>query len=374
MRIGVNTRLLLKDKLEGIGWFSNELLKRIVINNPQHEFIFFFDRPFDEQFIYAPNVKGVVLKPQARHPFLYVLWSEVAIPAALKKYKVDVFFSPEGLSTTKSKVPTVCTIHDLAFLHYPQFVDKLSKWHYQKYYPKFCKQASKIVAVSTYTKEDVIKQYKVPAEKIDIVYNAPNVAYTPLSYEEKQAVKKQYTDGCEYFLFTSAMHPRKNVINLLKAFVKFKRRQNTKMKLVMVGRMAWQFKDIEEAKNFMPFKEDVVWTGYLGVEALSKLTGAAYAAVYPSLFEGFGIPIIEAIACNVPVITSDVTSMPEVGGDAALYADPTDVDMIAGQLNRIYIDEFLRNKLIKNCPAQLEKFNWDQSAEKLWNVIASVAK
>lgn len=374
MRVAVNTRLLLKDKLEGIGWFAHETLSRIVKNNPQNEFVFFFDREPHADFIFADNVRPVVLKPQARHPFLYYVWTEYSVPAALRKYKADVYYSPEGLGTLRSKVPSCITIHDLAYKHHPQFMDKLHHWHYRKYYPQYAARASRIVTVSEYTKEDIMKQFGVKPEKIDVVYNAGHTEYRPLPFEEKEKVKEAYTGGNEYFLFTGAIHPRKNIINLLKAFVKFKRRQRSNMKLVIVGRMAWQYSDIVDAQNRMPYKDDVIWTGYMGINELSKITGAAYALVYPSLFEGFGIPIVEAMECDVPVIVSNTSSMPEVGGPAALLVDPGSPDDIAEKMGMVYKDEVLRNRLIAAAKVQKQKFNWDVSAEKLWQSILKTAE
>jgi glycosyltransferase involved in cell wall biosynthesis len=369
MRIAVNTRLLLQGKLEGIGWFSKETLSRIVKNHPEHEFIFFFDRPYSEEFVFAPNVTPVVVPPQARHPFLYITWTEVSIPRMLRKYKADVYFSPEGLGSLRTKVPTCITIHDLAFLHYPAFIDKLHRWHYHRYQPKFAHKAKQIIAVSEFTKKDIVDKYQINPDKISVVYNGAQSAYKPLGYEEKKAIKEQYTDGKEYFIFTSAIHPRKNVVNLLKAFVQFKRRQKCGMKLMIVGRMAWDTDEIEKAKRLMPFKEDVIWTGYLDVKELAKVTAAAYAMVYPSLFEGFGIPIVEAMQCGVPVITSTTSSMPEVGGAAALLADPEKPEDIAEKMGMVYKDERLRAQLSVAAQAQAQQFSWDKSAEALWEVI-----
>ena len=369
MRIAVNTRLLLKGKLEGIGWFSKETLSRMAKNHPEHEFIFFFDRPFDKEFIFAPNVTPVVVAPQARHPFLYYLWTEWSIPRMLKKYKADIYFSPDGLGSLRTKVPTCITIHDLAFLHYPQFISKLDLWHYKKYTPLFAAKAKHIIAVSEYTKQDIIRQYAIDADKISIVYNGAHTAYKPLTREEKAVVRDKYSAGNEYFLFTGALHPRKNIINLLKAFVQFKRRQKSGMKLVVVGRMAWQYDEIAKAKDLMPYKEDVIWTGYLDVAELAKVTAAAYAMVYPSLFEGFGIPIVEAMQCDVPVITSITSSMPEVGGDAALLVDPERPEDIAEKMGLIYKDERLRANMIEAARRQKMKFSWDKSAADLWNAL-----
>src|SRR5690606_8458547 len=162
-----------------------------------------------------------------------------------------------------------------------------------------------VIAVSDYTRSDIIDKLQVPENKIDIVYNGAHAAYRPLSYEACEGVRARYTEGEEYFLFTGAIHPRKNIINLLKAFVKFKRRQRSRIKLMIVGRMAWKVEEIEKVKRLMPFKEDVIWAGYMHVDALAEVTAAAYALVYPSLLEGFGIPILVAMSCHVPVIVSN---------------------------------------------------------------------
>lgn len=158
-------------------------------------------------------------------------------------------------------------------------------------------------------------------------------------------------------------------MNLLKAFIAFKRRQRSNMKLVIVGRYAWKYDEVVKMREEMPFKEDVNWVGYMNVDELSRVMGGAYALVYPSLFEGFGIPILEALECNVPAIVSNTSSMPEVAGDAGLLVDPTDVEDIANKMEQIYKDETLRSKLIANAQQQVKKFSWDQSAERLWNCL-----
>lgn len=366
MRIGVNTRLLLKGKLEGIGWFAHETLKRIVQDHPEHEFFFFFDRPYDPEFVFAANVTPVVIGPQARHPILFYLWCEWSIPHALKKYKIDLYLSPDNYGSLRTKVPTCLVIHDLAFEHYPTFVKRSHLMHYRHYMPKFAAKATRIATVSTFTKEDLVEKYKVPADKIDVVYNGAHSEYKPLPYEARTAVKEQYTEGKEFFLFIGALHPRKNIINMLKAFVKFKRRQKSPMKLVIVGRLAWLSKEIQEAKDRMPYKEDVIWLGYKSVEELALITASAYAMLYPSLFEGFGIPILESLTCNVPVIASNTSSMPEVTGDAGILVDPSDVDDIVNAMEKMYKDEQLRDRMIRQAPIQSSKFSWDKSAANLW--------
>jgi glycosyltransferase involved in cell wall biosynthesis len=369
MRIAVNTRLLLKGKLEGIGWFTYRTLEKIVQQHPGHEFIFFFDRPYDPSFVFGPNVTPVVVGPQARHPILFNIWFEWRIPALLRKYKADLFLSPDSQMSLKTTVPTCLVMHDLAFEHYPEHFKLSHRLYWRRYSPLFARKATRLATVSTYSKEDISQRYGVPLDKIDVVYNGAHDEYKPLSHECREEVKKTYTEGCEYFVFAGALHPRKNIVHLLEAFIAFKKKQRSNMKLVIVGRMAWKYDAVLEMKENMPFKDDVKWVGYMEVSELSKVIGAAYALVYASLFEGFGIPILEALQCNVPAIVSNTSSMPEVAGDAALLVDPTNVDDIAAKMGMIYKDEQLRAKLIAAAPAQVEKFNWQRSSERLWDCM-----
>ncbi len=366
MRIAVNTRLLLKGKLEGIGWFTYQTLNHIVRNHPEHEFFFFFDRPYDPQFVFAPNVTPIVVHPQARHPILFYIWFEWSIPMMLRKYKIDLFLSPDGYMSLSTKVPTCLVIHDLAFEHYPEHSVWSHRMYWRHYSPLFAKKAARIVTVSTFSKNDISTRYGIEPSKIDVVYNGAHDEYKPLTVTERDDVKKKFADGCEYFVFAGALHPRKNIVNLLKAFATFKKRQHTNMKLVIVGRMAWKYEEVEQMRAEMPFKEDVRWVGYMNVDELSKVMGGAYALVYASLFEGFGIPILEALQCGVPAIVSNTSSMPEVAGEAGLLVDPADVDDIANKMHLLYKDEALRNKLIANSQQQVKKFDWGRSAVNLW--------
>jgi glycosyltransferase involved in cell wall biosynthesis len=239
--------------------------------------------------------------------------------------------------------------------------------YWRHFSPLFAKKATRIATVSTFSKNDISTRYGIDPSKIDIVYNGAHDEYKPLDHNTREQVKKQYADGCEYFVFAGALHPRKNIVNLLKAFVVFKKRQHTNIKLVIVGRLAWKYEEVEQMKAEMEFKDDVKWVGYMNVDELSKVMGGAYALVYASLFEGFGIPILEALQCGVPAIVSNTSSMPEVAGDAALLVDPTDVNDIADKMHLIYKDEHLRKKLIANAHEQVKKFDWGVSADNLWN-------
>ncbi|MBL7740717.1 MAG: glycosyltransferase family 4 protein [Chitinophagaceae bacterium] len=369
MRVAVNTRFLLNDYLEGYGYFLFEILKRIAITHPGHEFIFIFDRPFDKKFVFAENVTPVVAGPAARHPVLWKYWYDVNVPAILRKYKADVFVSCDGFCSLATKVPQCLLIHDLAFLHYPDFMKKSHLLFYKHYTPKFLKKAASIATVSEFSKEDICRHYRTGPETIDVIFNAAKDIFRPVTDEEKQSVKNKYTDGKEYFIYAGAIHPRKNLVNLLKAFSVFKKKQKSNWKLVLAGRLAWKYKHFVESLKTYKYRDDVVLTGYLQEEELVKVMGSSYALIYPSFWEGFGVPVLEAMQCRVPVITSANSAMQEIAKDAALYVNPADHNDIAEKILLLYKDENLRSRLIAKGVDVGRQYNWDRSAELLWQTI-----
>jgi len=372
MKIAVNTRLLLKNQLEGIGWFTYESLKRITQKHKEHEFVFIFDRPFDDSFIFSDNVTPLKIGPPARHPILWYWWFEHSIPKALKKCNADVFISTDGYGSLNAQVPSYVVIHDLAFEHFPKHLKKPHRNFMQKYTPKYAQNAMRLGTVSEFSKQDIAARYNVPNEKIDVLYNGSNDACNPFTAEEKLEIKNRFTEGEDYFLFLSAIHPRKNLDNLLKAFDRFKENNSNDIKLLVAGRKAWNNNGLDEVFNAMKFKNDVVWTGHLLKTEVGEVLGASLSLVYPSHFEGFGIPILEAMNVEVPVITSNVSSMPEVAGDAAILVEPSSVNSIYNALNIIYKDNDLRNNLVAKGKVQRQQFSWDKTANKLWDGISKI--
>ena len=368
MRIAVNTRLLLKGKLEGIGWVAFETLKRIVLAHPEVEFYFIFDRKPDTTFLIADNVKPVVLFPQARHPFLFIWFFELSIPLFLRRIKADLFYSPDGYLSLSSKVPQVVEFHDLNFEHFPGDMPKIHLWHYKKFFPKFARKAKRIVTVSEFSKQDIVDCYQVNPDKIDVAYNGVNEIFKSLSEAEQKIVRAHYSFGHPYFMFVGSLHPRKNLARLFTAFDKFKKRSQNDVKLVIVGEKRWWTEPIQRAYDAMSCKEDVVFAGRLSAEDLHRVTAAALASVYVSYFEGFGIPILEAFKCDTPVITSNVTSMPEVAQDAALLVDPFNEDDIADAMVKV-LDEDVRKMLVEKGRKRAEDFSWNQAAEVIWNSL-----
>ena len=375
MIIAVNTRFLLPNRLEGVGWVAYETLSRMVAAHPEDTFIFFFDRPFDPSFVFAKNVKPVVLFPQARHPFLFIWWFEWSVARALKRYKADVFLSNDNFCTLNTDVPTCLVLHDVAWTHPEGRVGGLMQWYYDFFAPKFLKKADRIVTVSNFVKQDALRAYPFLDEnKMEIAYNACRSAFKPLENDEKTAIKAQYTEGSDFFIFVGAVHPRKNVHRLIEAFSVFKKRTNAGVKLLIVGPLGRQTDDVKMALKQSDFKKDIIFTGYVANEELPKLVGAALALTYVSLSEGFGIPILEAFNCEVPVLTSNTTSMPEVAADAALLVSPELVEEIANALERLAFDSNLRAHLIEKSRQRRLDFDWDRTTAILYENIKKAQK
>ncbi|MBW6497103.1 MAG: glycosyltransferase family 4 protein [Bacteroidales bacterium] len=369
LRIAINTRLLLPGRLEGIGWFTYQTFKRIAIAHPEVEFHFIFDRNYDQQFVFADNIKPVALFPQARHPVLYYLFFEKALPAYLKKIDPVLFVSPDGLLSLSWKGCQIPVFHDLNFMHNPDYLPYLSSKYYRWRFPKFAQKAHRIATVSEYSKADIVKTFNYPAQQVDVVYNGVNEAFKPVSPEIAFETRKNFTGGNPYFVYVGSLHKRKNIDNMLLAFEAFKATDKQNHKMVIVGEHMFGTNGLQKVLDAMKHREDVIFTGRLYNDQLSRVVASASALLLVSYFEGFGIPIIEAMKCDVPVISSNVTSMPEVAGNAALLVNPHSVQEIAQSMEKVANDQPLRLKLIENGKLIRQQFSWDQTAERMWNCM-----
>lgn len=369
MVIAVNTRLLINNKLEGIGWFTYETLSRITQKHPEHTFYFLFDRPYHSDFVFSSNVIPIVLHPQARHPILFVLWFEISVTRFLAKLKPDLFLSPDGYLSLSTKTPSLAVIHDLNFEHYPKDLPWIIEKYYRYFFPKFARKATRIATVSNFSKQDIAKTYQIDPSKIDVVYNGSNEGYHPLSEIENESTRAIYTNERPYFVYVGALLPRKNLANLFLAFEQYKQKSGANTVLMIVGEKKWWTPSIENAYSQISDKSGIIFTGRLEPNELNKVLSASIALTYVSYFEGFGIPILEAFRCGTAVISANVTSMPEVAGDAAIFVDPFSVCEIADALQKLSENKTFRNDLIQKGTFQLKKFSWDNSAELLWKCI-----
>lgn len=369
MRIAVNTRLLLKGKLEGIGWFTYENFIRITRQHPEHQFFFLFDRPYDNDFVFGSNITPVVLRPQSRHPFLWYIWFEWSVTRFLKNNQIDIFVSPDGYLSLTTPTPQLAVIHDINFYHNPKGLPFLTSWYLNSFFPKYTRKAKRVVTVSQSSKDDIVKNYCIDNSKIDVVYNGASDVFAPLTETEISLIRNKISGGLPYFVFVGALNPRKNIDGLINAYSIFRNKSNSNIKLVLVGEAMFKTKKIKKAYNQCPFQSDIVFAGRCGIEELQCIVGASLAMIYPSFFEGFGIPILEAMKCDIPLAVSNTTSMPEVAGNAAIYFNPSDTESIANSMLELMENKSLRDKLIANAAKQSALFSWDISSIKLYESI-----
>ncbi|HXU27923.1 MAG TPA: glycosyltransferase family 1 protein [Bacteroidia bacterium] len=369
MQIVVNTRLLLDGRLDGIGWFAYQSLKRITRQNPDVHFIFLFDRPFNEKFIFADNITPLVVSPQARHPFLYYYWMQFAVKPLLTKLKPDLFLSPDGLLALGAKCKQLPVIHDINFVHYPKDLPFFTRHYYNHFFPKFAAQATRIATVSEFSKKDISKNYKIDTNKIDVVYNGIHSYFDVVSDNIKTETKKKYTKGFDYFIFVGSLHPRKNILRLIKAFHLFKTETKSNLKLVLAGAIFWGENEMYELMKELQIEDELIFTGRIANTELKNLVASAFALTYVPYFEGFGIPLVEAMQCGVPILAANTSCLPEIAGDAAIYANPFDENEIKHAMITLYEDSDVRNNLIRKGLEQKNKFSWDKTARLLWQSI-----
>lgn len=372
MRIAVNTRFLLPSKMEGFGWYTFEIVKRLVENHPEHEFIFFFDRSFDQKFVFGSNVTPVVLHPAARHPILFRIWFDYSVRRALKKYKADLFFSPDGFLCLKTNVPQIGVIHDINFEHHPGDLPTSARNYLLKFFPKFARKATHLITVSDYSKQDICTTYGISPSKISVAWNGASEAFQPLEEEEKHAIRAKYVGGRNYLLFVGALHPRKNVKRLIEAYSNLLAEKPAfDYELVIVGEALWKRSGFDLSIDDQ-VKAHIHFTGHLPLNELARVMGAASIFTFVPYFEGFGIPLVEAMRCGTPILSGNLTSLPEVAGDAALYCDPMNVTDITDKLRELCSNKQLQLELSEKGLKRSELFSWDEAANTVWQAITTV--
>lgn len=348
-----------------------EILKNLEKIDRKNEYIILLPSlPLDNLPKQRQGWSYKILKPKR-------LWTQITLPLALysAKVKPDLIFSPTHYIPRFSPVKRVVTIFDLAYLHFPDMFNKKDLWQLKNWTSFSAQNAEKIITISQSTKKDIIKEYGVDKDKITVAYPGYDKETFKVcnSKPKIEELKDKYKTGDNYIIYIGTIQPRKNLIRLIEAFARIE----GDLKLVIVGkttgegRQGWMFEDILQAPANLGIKERVVFTGFVPTEHLPYLLTGAKGYILPSLWEGFGISVVEAMATGVPVIVSNVSSLPEVVGSAGLLVDPYSLDQIEQAIRTIISDKKLSQKLSKKGLKQAQKFSWDKMAKEALKILSS---
>jgi glycosyltransferase involved in cell wall biosynthesis len=310
--------------------------------------------------------------PTAR-PAQRVLWEQVALPEALRRLRVDVFHSPVNVLPLRLPCASVVTVHDLAFLHYPQFFRPARRIYQRTFTTRSARAATLVIAVSESTRADLVR-VGVDRERVRVIYPAIEPEFRPIADQTRLAAfRREHGLPERFVLFLGTLEPRKNVVGLVEAYAKARARDPEMPPLVLAGAKGWYYDAVFERVRALGLERAVTFAGYVRDEERPLWYAAAELFVYPSFFEGFGLPVAEAMACGTPVITSNVSSLPEVAGDAALQVEPGNADALAHAMQRALRDDETRHRLVAAGPVQARRFSINRMVEGCSEVYAEAA-
>lgn len=365
MIIAVNTRLNKETQPEGYQTFMFSMLNYLTAKFPQQQFLFIFDEPYHDKLTFPKNATAIVSGPKTTSSLRLQYWFNYKIPAILRKNKADVFVSMEGICSVRSKVPQCLLVSSLPFLQ-SHAATKKGAGFYKKNMAAFFTKANAIATVSEYLKKQIATHYKIAAENIAVVHPAADEIFRPLNWEAQEAVKERYADGKAYFLCST----NSNLINLLRAFTFFKKRQKSSMLLLIAGNTDEHFK--KELKTYK-LREEVKLLEDLDKTGLAKITAAAYAVVHPVLHDDIALPGLQALQCGIPLVTSDTGSLPSIFGEAALYVNPESFEDIAQKMMLVFKDEDNAKELVKAGNELMQQYQLDKNAGILMGCILKAA-
>jgi len=366
MTIAVNTRLRGDEQPEGYEDFMFECLNRLTKKYIQHQFLFIFDKPYAESLAFSKNVTPVIAGPDTKNNLRLQYWFNYKVPAVLRRYKADVFISMDGICSMRTKKPQCLLIPDLRFISHPWLLKKPRAGFYQKFMPSFLLRAKSIITVSAFSRSVIADQYKIDADKINVLSHGIDEVYKPHGIDEKEIIKEKYSKGRAYFLFSGNINPGSNIINLLKAFSFFKKRQKSNMLLLIAGKPDEPF--ITDLKTYK-FRNEVIILDNLSKEEKAKITAAAYAMVHPVLYNDMAVSALQAMQCNIPVVCSNTGALPSICGKAALYCNPQEFQDIAENMMLLFKDEDKLKELVKAGKDVVRQYHWEQTAEVLMQSI-----
>lgn len=371
MRVAIQASDLDHSRIDGTRVYLRELLKRFGTLSPETSFHLYHKRDFNPNLA-PPSLPNYAVE---QLPFPYA-WMQTRFAWELFRSQPDKLFLPIQAAPVflPSGIEVTATIHDLAFRRYPETFPRGDRLKLNFMLETAVRQADKLIAVSESTKRDLLEFFPaLPESRIKVIHHGFDGEFFGVRVSQEaitQKLKSYNLQPTSYILYVGALQPRKNLIRLMEAFEKMKE-HIPEAKLVLAGEEAWLAEDIIDHWERTPSRDDIVRMGRVSFEDLRVLYQGARLFAFPSLYEGFGLPILEAFASQIPVLTADNSSLREVAGDGALYCQADDVADMAAKLERLWQDETLQAELVRKGHLQLQHFSWDKCARETWEYISS---
>jgi len=380
MRIGIDATPLPKEPV-GAGTYIIQLIRALTVCRAEHEtsrgeleFVIFAHQS-GRNLIDIPASPGVnwTILPE-KHPVHRLLWEQTTLPILVQHYNIDILHSLHYTRPAILPCASVVTFHDMTFILYPHLHSNIKRMLFPLVIRFSAQHSQALIAVSECTRLDSIRILNIPDHKIFTVPNGINEEFRPISdITRLEECRRKYRLPKEFILYVGLIEPRKNLPGLLKAYTRLVQ-EGGRPKLVIAGRYGWGYEDVARQIRALNLKGKVLFTGYIPAQDLPMVYNLAQIFVYPSLYEGFGFPPLEAMACGTPVISSGESCMPEILGKAPLYFDAYNEDDIAKKMKTIISDKELRKDLIKKGLEQVKEYNWDECAKETLEVYKELLK
>jgi len=349
--------------------FFHSFFVNLAASKPEHQFIFITNDALAGQLNDTTNIVRIISSPKIHNPIFWKIWLDYTLPNIVRKYKTDLIIHTGTVCSLRTQLPQFLFICDLSFSMFPAFFKKQQQRFLKKNMPTFLDNAAGIVTASDFLTRELIDRFAVDANKISRFQITPADDYEPANWYEKDLIKSRYTEDKEFFLFTGEIHPRNNLVNLLKAFTFFKNRQKSNMQLIILSQSVADDDPFLEIFNTYKYRKEVKILLDLPLAESAKITAAAYAFIYPTLYDSMPVFALQAMQCDVPVVTSNVGAMEEMTDNASLKTDPENFEDIAQKMMLIFKDETLRNKLVENGQPIIAQMRANKQNEQWWQII-----
>jgi glycosyltransferase involved in cell wall biosynthesis len=369
MRIGIDARAL-SEPGGGEETYIRNVVRALAAVDTDNEYTLFLNPAAPPAPIAGTErMRRVEVWPRSRSVRLLATFS-----LALRREGIDVV-QVQNTVPVLCPAPPVLNVHDISYERYPQFYLPAEVTRLRALMPLMVRRAASVLTLSEFCRADIVRRYRVAPQKVVVAPCAADPLFAPLPDAARlAAVRARYATGARFILCVGNLQPRKNLQTLIAAYVRLRQADATRHRLVLVGKAAWLYDPIFAAARASGYGAELIFTGYVPQEDLVALYNAADLFVYPSLFEGFGLPPLEALACGTPVIAANTAALPEVVGEAGVLVDPREVDGLAAAMARVLGDEALRQRLRVQGPERAARFSWDATARTIVDAYRRAAK